>query len=731
MSRSLFWKEALFNKSDSIWMRFSLASVVSPHRIRSMLSFLDEVDQYPCLYFNHQILTNAIRRYEQLWIPLLLSIPAIQRLKLAPPVDIEWVWHCHLLCPHVYVNDIARISASVSSSVMNDFVDHSIISAINKPIARQRAAKLWSEKYPSEPFNVTDMLREAPTVSSPTPGSSASQQSVQPSLIAYDIRAAASRQMAFHYQVAILPHFRTTQFLEGAIKRYEKFLRLRQHMPDQVIVPTYDIDAVWHTHMSHPTHYALVCNEMFGSIFKHDDTLNDRSAGSRLLNQWEITRSNWKAVDNLPIERPGAMWRGQVSMEERCLRSLLQGAVRAAVAKMSGLVYSIVQDPTNLLAFTRTETYNSIPWIHAMGLRQALERHGEELRTFTECEDPVVRRLSVLKDYDGKELLTACVTLFPDARSRRFSSVPAQTMVEIFVPWLNIPIASAHIALPGSVVFPDKIAHASTKALMVLRVGGVDVGLLCGAWLGFRAPSKEVVDNLMNRENIRLSRPVYNSLVNGSPGMLWLQMMNTTSGGNGVWQHAQWSSAGRAVPKKYRFTTLPRPDAWSGNDISGSHKKFGMGSISFDLSRGQITVEDEKDALMGFLVSLSAASLWVLLQPRYKPATWRGVESNSTYPRWATTQRDYVALKAAGGERTGKGIMEGLGPLLLKRFGEDCGLQGSVDEIMRFKVNPSTEEAGCGGCGGCVYCGGLGECPNCEPMADLQSCYLTGTGIIF
>ena len=36
-------------------------------------------------------------RYEKFWLPLLKSVSPKTRRQLAPPLDIYWIWHCHML----------------------------------------------------------------------------------------------------------------------------------------------------------------------------------------------------------------------------------------------------------------------------------------------------------------------------------------------------------------------------------------------------------------------------------------------------------------------------------------------------------------------------------------------------------------------------------------------------------------------------------------------------------
>ena len=57
--------------------------------------FLRIVDAHPAL-FTDPAIRNAICRYEQYWLPL---VAQHQEKRLPAPLDIEWVWHCHILNP--------------------------------------------------------------------------------------------------------------------------------------------------------------------------------------------------------------------------------------------------------------------------------------------------------------------------------------------------------------------------------------------------------------------------------------------------------------------------------------------------------------------------------------------------------------------------------------------------------------------------------------------------------
>lgn len=46
-----------------------------------------------------------------------------------------------------------------------------------------------------------------------------------------------------------LPHYGEAKFLARAVERYTQFLHLHSIAAGQFLVPAYDMDLVWHTHM--------------------------------------------------------------------------------------------------------------------------------------------------------------------------------------------------------------------------------------------------------------------------------------------------------------------------------------------------------------------------------------------------------------------------------------------------------------------------------------------------
>ena len=60
----------------------------------------------------------------------------------------------------------------------------------------------------------------------------------------------------------------------------------------------------------HPLQYAADCEAILGYTLPHDDSVNDRSDGSKLNNAHEITVRLWDEAFGKSFAKPGAMFRG-------------------------------------------------------------------------------------------------------------------------------------------------------------------------------------------------------------------------------------------------------------------------------------------------------------------------------------------------------------------------------------------------------------------------------------
>ncbi|XP_047129223.1 uncharacterized protein LOC105847354 isoform X1 [Hydra vulgaris] len=244
--------------------------------------FLRLVDKYPALYCKN-VLKNALYRYENYWLPLLAKYDQA----VIAPLDIEWVWHLHILNPAAYNKDCKKL--------VNKVIDHvPMFLALD---THSISLKYWSEEYPNVDYQV-DLSDINPLLIS-----------TEPFKCSYDIVSAAQRHKIFSYNV-LFPHFRDVNFLENAVKRYFIMLSIKRDHRQTVVVPCYDNDLVWHGHQQHVLYYNVDMKSILGEPLNHDDTGFDRSEGTQLQNKMNETKELWqKYSSNYTIN--GGMYRGE------------------------------------------------------------------------------------------------------------------------------------------------------------------------------------------------------------------------------------------------------------------------------------------------------------------------------------------------------------------------------------------------------------------------------------
>ncbi|XP_018018909.1 uncharacterized protein LOC108675412 [Hyalella azteca] len=277
-------KEVPGKTKDTSVLRISTQLLRASKRL---LDFLAVVDAHPELY-SGQAVVNAVFRYEYLWLPLLSDYLKKGGPEIAPPLDVHWVWVVHMLAPQYYIVDCEAIADRV--------LPHRLLTQNSLAIARERGKKLWESVYPHDPWELD--LKYSKQISSSTP-----------SKIHYNLLEAVGRQSAFYYQVR-LAHYRTSPFLLSAIQRYRKFLHLKKMEPKNFLVPCYDMDLVWHAHQLHPLSYYNDTVAFLGCLLPHDDSVNNRETGSKLMVSDGITRKLWKDAWREDFNRHGAMYRG-------------------------------------------------------------------------------------------------------------------------------------------------------------------------------------------------------------------------------------------------------------------------------------------------------------------------------------------------------------------------------------------------------------------------------------
>lgn len=172
------------------------------------LAFLSEIDRRGDLYYDEAFVRRSLLRYEKYWLPLAAEHQGQQGdgdgggpdgTRLAPPMDVHWVWHVHMLSPVAYRKDCEAVTGGT-------VVDHSLHPMYVLKGMRERTAKLWDARYPEEPFYLSDIAGSTPAGSNANSyrkGDDEDSPGKFVSKISYDIVSAALRQASFFYQARL------------------------------------------------------------------------------------------------------------------------------------------------------------------------------------------------------------------------------------------------------------------------------------------------------------------------------------------------------------------------------------------------------------------------------------------------------------------------------------------------------------------------------------------------
>ncbi|XP_076883208.1 glycine-rich domain-containing protein 1-like [Bidens hawaiensis] len=132
---------------------------------------------------------------------------------------------------------------------------------------RKQTEEIWKKKYPQEAYELEFGFKNDDQTHS------TNLQSTN-----YDLVAAVKRQSSFFHKVSS-SIFMGDLYLEEVVKRYKGFLHLVrkniEKMLGNPIVPTYDIDLIWHTHQLSPRSYCKDVMALVGQVLHHDDNDTD------------------------------------------------------------------------------------------------------------------------------------------------------------------------------------------------------------------------------------------------------------------------------------------------------------------------------------------------------------------------------------------------------------------------------------------------------------------------
>lgn len=260
---------------------------------------------------------NSLQRYRDLWLPL---VRQHKDLQLLPPPDCAWLWHCHRLAPYRYTKFLkcqfgrtcnpleANPPFAFQTPAGNVCLGGKEVEAKDETVIMicDQTRNLWNQMYPNDPFFVEEEN-----------ASSSEEKKVDLLVGGFDLLGSTDRQATFLWQVSG-PRFFDDSFLLDAVSQYLKFVKLRKQTEGtrMVIVPTYQIDLMWHTHMlANLAGYYMDCKSIMGSTLNHDDSLNDRTEDGPLDRAFKETQALWKQVYGEEYFAEGGMYRGEPPKE--------------------------------------------------------------------------------------------------------------------------------------------------------------------------------------------------------------------------------------------------------------------------------------------------------------------------------------------------------------------------------------------------------------------------------
>jgi hypothetical protein len=251
---------------------------------------------------------QSLYRYQHLWLPLVYKHPKEQ---LIPPPDVAWLWHCHRLAPKDYVAYINQTFRDGGAVEANPPFALQIRGHCGAGSVAQVTQEIWMLMYPDEPFFLDDVSQDS------AGRIEGKRDTYLGPLCGFDLLASTERQATFLWQVSG-ERFQDDDFLEEGVENYTKFLKLKQKASQQrvILVPTYQIDLLWHTHiLSSVTNYNTDCKAIMGSTLHHDDSLTDRSDGGVLDVAYKSTKNLWKEEYGCDYVICGGMYRGEPPKE--------------------------------------------------------------------------------------------------------------------------------------------------------------------------------------------------------------------------------------------------------------------------------------------------------------------------------------------------------------------------------------------------------------------------------
>lgn len=85
-------------------------------------------------------------------------------------------------------------------------------------------------------------------------------------------------------------YYSDPKIINIAIDRYVKFMELIKNNPDKQLVPTLEIDVVWHSYQLNHFKYSQYCINLMGNLINHNDSVIDED----LTDSYKTTCDIWE-----------------------------------------------------------------------------------------------------------------------------------------------------------------------------------------------------------------------------------------------------------------------------------------------------------------------------------------------------------------------------------------------------------------------------------------------------
>jgi len=225
--------------------------VIPYHSFVEHLLLLRKVINHPEMRKEGPLLDSFIQDYCQRMVRGEMKT-ADQQLIL--PWEIEWIWHVHRLHPLEYLNDCRN-------QLADGLVDKKAIRLTHNDMKKNKSKK-------------TVLLMN--------------------DFSSIDLRSAVIRQNNFlsKFQKHFLYSYDLKRLnkliFHNLVQDYVSFFKLARK--NQIIVPTFDIDLIWRTHMRFPSNYQKFSKDLCGFILDHNDSIETYI----LADAFQITADRWK-----------------------------------------------------------------------------------------------------------------------------------------------------------------------------------------------------------------------------------------------------------------------------------------------------------------------------------------------------------------------------------------------------------------------------------------------------